>query len=81
MLLVNLRMDAVYAKENMHIRWVCETGIVENIEQIVKEYKQTRDLLVRSLYLSLGSLFAYAHAWSWTTSPMSYISRRLKLIL
>ena len=62
MLLVNLRMDAVYAKENMHIRWVCETGIVENIEQIVKEYKQTRDLLVRSLYLSLGSQFAYAHA-------------------
>ena len=50
MLLVNLRMDAVYVKENMRIRWVCETGIVENIEQIVKEYKQTRNLLVRPLY-------------------------------
>ena len=46
MLLVDLRMDAVFVKENMRIRWQSETGIVENIQKIVKEYKETRGLLV-----------------------------------
>ena len=46
MLLVNLRMDAVFIKENMRIRWVAESGIVENIQQVVKEYKQSRGLEV-----------------------------------
>ncbi|XP_002738748.1 adenylate kinase 7-like [Saccoglossus kowalevskii] len=44
-LLVNLRMDAVYIKESMNIRWVAETGIVDNIQSIIKEYKTTRGLL------------------------------------
>jgi adenylate kinase len=46
MLLVNLRLDAVFIKENMRIKWASETGIVENIAQIVKEYKETRKLMV-----------------------------------
>ena len=46
MLLVNLRMDAVFVKENMHIKWVAETGIVDNMEATVKEFKETRGLLV-----------------------------------
>ena len=46
MLLVNLRMDSMYVKENMRIRWSSETGIVENILGVVKEYKETRGLLV-----------------------------------
>ena len=46
MLLVNLRMDAVYVKENMRIRWAAETGILENIAGIAKEYKETRNLMV-----------------------------------
>ncbi|XP_071962489.1 adenylate kinase 7-like [Antedon mediterranea] len=45
MLLVNLRMDGVYIKENMNIRWVAETGLKENITDVIKEYKQTRGLL------------------------------------
>lgn len=45
-LLSSLRMDAIFVKENMNIRWVCETGITENIEMLVKEYKQSRGLLV-----------------------------------
>ena len=53
MLLVNLRMDAVNVKENMRINWVSEAGIVENIAQIIKEYKDSRSLQVR-LKLSLG---------------------------
>jgi adenylate kinase len=44
MLLVNLRMDGVFVKENMHIKWTSEMGIVENIMAIVKEFKETRGL-------------------------------------
>jgi len=39
-------MEALYVKESMNIRWVAETGIVEAIEPIIKEYKETRGLLV-----------------------------------
>ena len=46
MLLVNLRMDAVFIKENMRIKWASETGIVENIGEIIKEYKEIRNLMV-----------------------------------
>ncbi|KAK7104086.1 adenylate kinase 7-like [Littorina saxatilis] len=43
-LLVNLRMDSVFVKENMRIPWASEAGLVENIQQIIKEYKDTRHL-------------------------------------
>lgn len=46
-LLVNLRMDAVFVKENMRIMWVSEAGMVENIDQIIKEYKDSRKLQVK----------------------------------
>jgi len=46
MLLVNLRMEAMFLKETFNIKWVAQTGLVENIEQIVEEYKQSRGLLV-----------------------------------
>lgn len=46
-LLVSLRIEALYVKENFNIHWVSEDGMVENIEQITEEYKQTRGLLVR----------------------------------
>jgi len=44
MLLVNLRMDAVFVKENMHISWVSESGLIDNIIPIIKEYKDSRSL-------------------------------------
>ncbi|ROJ78695.1 Adenylate kinase 7 [Anabarilius grahami] len=44
-LLVSLRIEALYVKENFNIHWVSEDGMVENIEQITEEYKQTRGLL------------------------------------
>lgn len=47
-LLVNLRMDAVFVKENMRIMWVSEAGMVENIDQIIKEYKDSRKLQVKN---------------------------------
>lgn len=46
MLTVNLRMDASFIKEKIQIKWVSETGIVENIKSIIKEYKQSRNLIV-----------------------------------
>ncbi|NXB35480.1 KAD7 kinase, partial [Eulacestoma nigropectus] len=45
MLFVNLRMESTYLKENFNITWVAEAGLVENIAQVVMEYKQTRGLL------------------------------------
>ena len=53
MLLINLRMDAVFVKENMHIRWTGEAGLVESIENVVKEYKETRCLMVNSQLLNI----------------------------
>ncbi|XP_016015363.2 adenylate kinase 7 [Rousettus aegyptiacus] len=44
-LLVNLRMEALFVKENFNIRWVAQAGFVENIGSILKEYKQSRGLL------------------------------------
>ncbi|NXL64539.1 KAD7 kinase, partial [Chordeiles acutipennis] len=45
MLFVNLRMESTFLKETFNIKWVAQAGLVENIEQIVKEYKQSRGLL------------------------------------
>ncbi|NXO59463.1 KAD7 kinase, partial [Aramus guarauna] len=45
MLLVNLRMESMFLKETFNIKWVAQAGLVENIEQIIKEYKQSRGLL------------------------------------
>ncbi|XP_066177931.1 adenylate kinase 7 [Sylvia atricapilla] len=45
MLFVNLRMEPIYLKENFNIKWVAEEGLIENIVQVVTEYKQTRGLL------------------------------------
>ncbi|XP_009946004.1 PREDICTED: adenylate kinase 7, partial [Leptosomus discolor] len=51
MLFVNLRMESMFLKETFNIKWVAEAGLVENIEQIVKEYKQSRGLLPLKVYI------------------------------
>lgn len=45
MLLLDLRMDAAYVKENMQLKWQAESGFVENINKLVKEYKASRNLV------------------------------------
>ncbi|NXG16409.1 KAD7 kinase, partial [Grallaria varia] len=45
MLLVNLQMESNFLKETFNIKWVAEAGLIENIEKVVKEYKQSRGLL------------------------------------
>ena len=39
-------MEAMFVKESMNIRWVAETGLVDAIEKVISEYKETRGLLV-----------------------------------
>ncbi|NXR26377.1 KAD7 kinase, partial [Cinclus mexicanus] len=45
MLFVNLRMEPLYLKENFNIKWVAEAGLIENIAEVIMEYKQTRGLM------------------------------------
>ncbi|XP_061204888.1 adenylate kinase 7 isoform X3 [Neopsephotus bourkii] len=51
MLLVNLRMESGLVKESFNIKWVAQEGLVDNIEQIVKEYKQSRGLLSLKIFV------------------------------
>ncbi|KAJ8341203.1 hypothetical protein SKAU_G00334940 [Synaphobranchus kaupii] len=44
-LFVNMRMEAIFLRENLNVHWVSESGIVENIDHVVEEYRQTRGLL------------------------------------
>ena len=43
---MDIRMESVYVKDNMNINWISETGIIDNIVTVIKEYKETRKLLV-----------------------------------
>ncbi|NXX66503.1 KAD7 kinase, partial [Spizella passerina] len=51
MLFVNLRMESLYLKENFNINWFAETGLIDNIAQVVMEYKQARGLLPLKVYI------------------------------
>ncbi|XP_064571081.1 adenylate kinase 7 isoform X2 [Zonotrichia leucophrys gambelii] len=51
MLFVNLRMESLYLKENFNINWFAETGLIDNIAQVVLEYKQARGLLPLKVYI------------------------------
>ncbi|XP_054651998.1 adenylate kinase 7 isoform X3 [Dunckerocampus dactyliophorus] len=42
---INLCMEAAHLKEQFSIRWVCEFGLVENIELVVEEFRQIRGLV------------------------------------
>ncbi|XP_050192743.1 adenylate kinase 7 isoform X2 [Myiozetetes cayanensis] len=51
MLLVNLQMESTVLKEAFNINWVAEAGLIENIEKVVKEYKESRGLLPLKVYI------------------------------
>ncbi|XP_014781306.1 adenylate kinase 7 [Octopus bimaculoides] len=42
---VNIRMESIIIKDSMKIEWICESGIVDNMSEMVKEYKESRKLL------------------------------------
>uniref|UniRef100_A0A8B9LGF6 Adenylate kinase 7a n=1 Tax=Astyanax mexicanus TaxID=7994 RepID=A0A8B9LGF6_ASTMX len=43
--ILNLRIEQVLLRDTFDLRWVCESGIIDNISSVVEEYKQTRRLL------------------------------------
>ncbi|KAM6912180.1 adenylate kinase 7 [Xenentodon cancila] len=43
-LLVNLRMEAIFINKLFSLSWWCESGLVENIELVVEEYRQSHGL-------------------------------------
>ncbi|NXC83958.1 KAD7 kinase, partial [Cercotrichas coryphoeus] len=51
MLFVNLRMEPFYVKENFNVKWVAEAGLIENIAQVIMEYKQTRGLMPLKVFI------------------------------
>uniref|UniRef100_A0A8C3N9R1 Uncharacterized protein n=1 Tax=Geospiza parvula TaxID=87175 RepID=A0A8C3N9R1_GEOPR len=51
MLFVNLRMESLYLKENFNINWFAETGLIDNIAQVIMEYKQARGLLPLKVFI------------------------------
>ncbi|XP_035534137.1 adenylate kinase 7-like [Morone saxatilis] len=42
---INVRMDAFIIKDSFSLHWTSEAGMIENMESIVEEYKETRQLL------------------------------------
>ncbi|MEQ2299882.1 hypothetical protein AMECASPLE_019531 [Ameca splendens] len=42
---VNLQMEAVTINKLFSINWHCESGLVDNVELVVEEYRQARGLL------------------------------------
>ncbi|KAI5610839.1 adenylate kinase 7, partial [Silurus asotus] len=44
-LFISLRMEAFFVTYNFSIKWVSKKGIVDNIDQVVEEYKLARGLL------------------------------------
>ncbi|XP_041661053.1 adenylate kinase 7-like isoform X2 [Cheilinus undulatus] len=49
---VDLRLEAFVIKESLNLHWTSEGGMTENIESIVKEYKDTRQLLPIRIFLT-----------------------------
>lgn len=56
-IMVNLRVKGVYIKELFSVSWLCESGLVDNIELVVEEYRQTRGLLVCTRAQGRNTLF------------------------
>ncbi|KAF5400554.1 adenylate kinase 7 isoform X2 [Paragonimus heterotremus] len=44
-LLINLRMEPSFLKEHARFRWHCEGGLVEDMSNIIKEFKLARQLI------------------------------------
>lgn len=44
---LDLFMESTYVRELLAVKWLYESGLVENVERVVEEYRQSRQLLVR----------------------------------
>lgn len=43
---LDLRMESIYIRELLDVKWLYDSGLGENIERVVEEYRQSRQLLV-----------------------------------
>ncbi|XP_069671701.1 adenylate kinase 7-like isoform X2 [Periplaneta americana] len=50
-LTVNLNMQPMYIVENMDLKWVSELGFVDNIQQIVTEYREANKLKPLKIFI------------------------------
>jgi hypothetical protein len=50
MISIDIRMDSAYIKDNMQIKWNSETGFIDNVQKLIKEYKASRNLIVINTY-------------------------------
>lgn len=55
---INLCVDAFTVKE-LNLRWKSEAGMIENIESVVEEYRNTRQLLVSAHFPELNTLYLF----------------------
>ena len=53
---INLRLDAFIIKDSFSLRWRSIAGMVENMESIVEEYKDTRQLFVSNQLLQIQTV-------------------------
>lgn len=63
-------MEALFVKENFNIRWVAQTGFVENINSILKEYKQSRGLLVTTIAYAFLASDVKRSPWNSLLAPL-----------
>ena len=76
---IDLRLEPFIIKDTFSIRWKSEAGLVDNIESIVEEYKETRQLLV-SVHLCQIKTF-YQHNFILTAiQGLSHIAQELSLL-
>lgn len=59
---VDLLIETVLLKRRLNVRWICESGLVKNIDRVVEEYRQTRRLLVRRNG-SFTGIYVYTSVW------------------
>lgn len=52
---MNLRLESVIVKDLFSLQWVSEDGMIDNMENMVEEYKDSRQLLVSVQLLNGGS--------------------------
>lgn len=43
---MDLRIESATIKEEMQVRWVCETGMVDNMARLVTEFVEAHNLKV-----------------------------------
>ncbi|XP_076023639.1 adenylate kinase 7a [Genypterus blacodes] len=49
---IDLRLDALLLKDTFNLTWASEAGMIENIDKVVEEYRESRQLFPIRIYLT-----------------------------